>query len=116
AWPMAREIGLLAGEHFFGDGKDAARTQRRNTFGASLALMSQVSGGDLGLFLLGIMANVIERHRRIAAVGRRVKQETAYALAHAEQRRDRYPYRALRHVRARQPFGVNVGRRLFIEP
>src|SRR5262245_31624665 len=33
AWPMAGEIGLLAGEHFFGDGKDAARTQGRNALG-----------------------------------------------------------------------------------
>src|SRR5262249_51877517 len=39
AWPVSREIGLLAGEHFFGDGKDAARTQGWHAFRARLAFM-----------------------------------------------------------------------------
>src|SRR5262245_5472385 len=114
--PVVWEVRLLAGEQFFGDGKDAARAQRRNALGASLTLMSWVSGGDLGLFLLGIMSNIVERHRRVTAIGRRLKQKSPDYLTHAEQRRDRYPYRALRHVRAREPFGVDVGRRLLIEP
>src|SRR5262247_3148825 len=36
AWPVSWEIGLLAGEHFFSDGKDAARTQGWHAFRARL--------------------------------------------------------------------------------
>src|SRR5262249_59501854 len=106
AWPVSREIALLAGEHFFGDGKDAARTQCWHAFRARLALMRRVRGGDLGLFVRAVMVNIIERHRRDAAIGGRLKQEAAHDLRHSEQGRERYPYRTFRHVLARQPFGV----------
>src|SRR5262249_20975143 len=52
ARPMTGEIGLLAGKQLFGDGKDAARTQRRNALGARLAFMRCIAGGNL-LLLLG---------------------------------------------------------------
>src|SRR5262249_52317084 len=51
AWPMAGKIGLLAGEHFFGDGKDAAR----NALGARLALVRGIAGGNLLLLLIGVV-------------------------------------------------------------
>src|SRR6516164_6495749 len=49
AWPVSREIGLLAGEHFFGDGKDAARTQCWHASRARLALVRGIRCGNLDL-------------------------------------------------------------------
>src|SRR5262245_54990995 len=71
AWPMAREIGLLAGEHFLGNGEDAARTQRRNALGARLALMRRIAGGNLLLLLIGVVGDIVKRHSGDAAARRR---------------------------------------------
>ena len=116
AWPVSREIALLAGEHFFGDGKDAARTQCWHASRARLALVRGIRCGNLDLLLIGVVVNVIKRHGGDAAVRRRFEQEAAHHFGHSKQWRERHPYRTLRHVSARQPFGVDVGRRLFIEP
>ena len=78
--------------------------------------MRRVRGGDLGLFLRSVMINVIQRHRDDVAVGRGLKQEAPHDLGHPEERRECHPYRTLRHVGARQPLGVDVGRGLFVEP
>ena len=116
AWPVFREIALLAGEHFFGDGKDAAGTQCWHAFRARLAFMCRVARRNLGFLLSGEVLNVVERHRRDMPIGGLLKQEAANSLAHAEQRRERHPHWPLVDVRAREALSENVGRRLFIEP
>src|SRR5262245_21336285 len=116
AWPVPREFGLLAGDHFLGDRKDAARTQCWHAFRARLAFMRRIARRNRLLLLRAVVVDVVERHCRDATAGRRLKQKPPHYLAHAEQRRERYPYRPLVDVRAREALSENVGRRLFIEP
>src|SRR5262245_22973029 len=116
ARPVPRELGLLAGDHFLGDGKDAARAQCWHAFRARLTLVRRTACRNLLLLLGSVVVDIVERHRRDATVGRCFEQKPPYYLAHAEQRRKRNPYRTLRHVRTRETLSENVGRRLFIEP
>src|SRR5262245_28910795 len=116
AWPVSREIALLAGEHFFGDGKDAARTQCWHASRARLALVRGIARGNLLLLLGTVVADIVERHCHDATVGRRLEQKPPYYLAHAEQRGEGDHHRPAVDVRAREAFSENVGRRLFIEP
>src|SRR5262249_30261180 len=116
AWPVSRELALLASDHLFGNGEDAPGTQCRHTFRTRLALMCRVARRDLLLLLGTVVIDVIERHCHDAAGGRRLEQKPPHYLAHAEQRRERYPHRPLVDVRARETFSEDVGRGLFIEP
>jgi hypothetical protein len=98
------------------DREDAAGAHGRDALRARLALVRGIARDDRGALRGGVVLGVVDRHVGHVRAPDLLDEEAAHDFGHAEQRREGEEDRAHRHVGAREALGVDVLRRLFVEP